>query len=99
MLIDVRDYPRDHILTEVVAKELGIYVHVAQFNEHHDIRTFRMIVDGELTVTELQRVMAARICDAEGGYIFERIESISGPIVDKGPRPTPTTNYLRITFM
>lgn len=99
MLIDVRDYPRDHILTEVVAKELGIYVHVAQFNEHHGIRTFRMIVDGELSAPELQKVMAARIRDDEGGYIFERIESISGPIVDQGPRPAQIANYLRITFM
>lgn len=99
MLIDVRNFPKDHILTEVVAKELGIYVHVAQFNDHHDIRTFRMIVDGEVSITDLKKIMDMRICDAAGGYIFERIESISGPIVDQGPRTAQLTNYLRITFM
>lgn len=99
MLIDVRDYPKDHILTEVVAQEFGIYVHVAQFNEHHDIRMFRMIVDSEISTVDLQRLMAARIRDDLGGYVFERIESISGPIVDQGRRPAQITNYLRITFM
>jgi hypothetical protein len=99
MIIDVREYPKDHLFTEVVAKEFGIYVHVAQFNEHHDIRMFRMIVDSDLSVADLKKIMSARICDKAGGYVFDRIESISGPIVDDGPRMAMTTNYLRITFM
>jgi hypothetical protein len=99
MIIDIREYPRDHIFTEVVAKQFGIYVHVAQFNEHHDIRMFRMIVDSGLSVDELKKIMSARICDKEGGYVFERIESISGPLVEEGPSKSQTANYLRITFM
>lgn len=99
MLIDVRTYPKDYILTEVVARELGVYVHVAQFVDHHDIRMFRMIVDGDLMVTDLKKIIDTRICDSYGGYVFERIESIRGPIVDQGPRPAASTNYLRISFM
>lgn len=99
MYIDVRDYPTDHLLTEVVAEQLGIYVHVAQFVEHHDIRMFRMIVDSEITVEDIKKLMAGRIRDGAGGYVFERIESITGPIVDQSRRTASSTNYLRITFM
>ena len=99
MFIDARDYPVDYLLTEVVADQLGIYVHVADFSDHHGTRMFRMIVDGDIDREALQRLLKSSVRDSLDVYTFSHIESISAPIVDKGPRPAQITNYLRITFM
>lgn len=99
MRIDARDYPVDYLLTEVAAEQLGIYVHVADFNEHHGTRMFRMIVDSDIDREVLKRLMSSSVRDALNVYTFSHIEAISAPIVDKGPRPAQITNYLRITFM
>lgn len=99
MKIDARDYPVDHLLTEVVAAQLGIYVHVADFADHHGTRMFRLIVDSDIDRKVLTGLLTSSVRDALNVYTFSHIEAISGPIVDKGPRPAQVTNYLRISFM
>ena len=99
MKIDARDYPVDHLLTEVAAEQLGIYVHVADFADHHGTRMFRLVIDADIDRKTLSALMTSSVRDALNVYTFSHIEAISGPIVDKGPRPASLTNYLRVTFM
>jgi hypothetical protein len=99
MKLDARDYPVGHLLTEVAAEQLGIYVHVAQFNHDSAMRTFRMIVDADISREAISSLLTSSVRDRQGVYTFSHIEAISGPVVDQGPRTGSIVNYLRITFM
>jgi hypothetical protein len=98
MIIDAREYPKDYLLTQVAAQQLGRYVYVAQFTEHHDQRMFRLIIDGEIDSKDLTAILTGCVKDQWNTYEFSHLESITGPIIDQGARPSATTNYLRVTF-
>ena len=99
MHLDTREYPKGHLLTEVVAEKLGIYVNLADWTMQGDLRIFRMIVDAELDRRQLKELISSTIRDETGSYEFSHIETLIGPVVDQGPRRAEFTSYLRITFM
>jgi hypothetical protein len=99
MHLDARDYPVGHLLTEAVAEKLGIYVNVAHFVDHDGRRIFRMIIDNELNKKQMRELLFSTVKDKDGTYEFAYLETITGPVVDQGPRRAEETTYLRVTFM
>lgn len=99
MHLDCTKYPEGHTFAEEAAKALGIYVNVADFSEHDGKRMFRMIVDPEIDKKQMREILFSTIKDKKGTYEFAFLETISGPIVDQGPRRGEMTVYIRITFL
>lgn len=99
MHIDCRKYPDGYAFAEVISKELGLYVKVADFVEHKGNRIFRMIIDPEIDRTQLRALIYSTVKDDHRTYEFSFMESIHGVVVDNGPLKSLSTTYLRVTFM
>ena len=99
MHLDCSNYPRDHLFAELASEQLGMYVRVALFTDHHGRRMFRMIVDPEINRQQIEEILTSTIKDELGTYEFAFLETLAGPVVDKSPHRSPITSYIRVTFM
>jgi hypothetical protein len=99
MYLDTRDYPKDYILSEVVADKLGIYVNYAAFVTNKDQTTFRVLVDSQLDKVQLARITGGKVWDGNRLYHFSYLEVLEAPVVDNVPRMKPATSYIRLTFI
>lgn len=99
MQLDCTKYPQGYTFAAAASEALGLYVKVADFTMAGDTRIFRMIIDPEINKKQLRELMFSSVKDAFGSYDFHHLESIAGPVVDQGPRVSPYTTYIRVTFM
>ena len=99
MHLDIRDYPRGHIVSAIIAEKLGVYVSAANFSEHNGKRMFRILIDSELSKKQLRELLFSSIKDDTGTYEFAYLETIQGPVIDQAPTRTGGKTYIRVTFM
>jgi hypothetical protein len=99
MYLDCSQFPDDHTFAEEASRALGVHVNVAAFTERRGQRLFRMVLDAELSQDQLWELISSTVQDKHGTYEFHGIEAILGPAVDQGPRRSPLTNYLRVTYI
>lgn len=99
MNFDCTGFPADYTFAEIISDKLGLYVRVANFTEHRGQRMFRMIVDPEISKAQMRELLFSTIKDSAGSYEFSHLESLQGIVVDDINHMSPTTTYLRITFM
>ena len=98
MEIDCTDYPSNYIFTEVVAKNISVYVNVANFTTNKDRTCFRLLTDSILSEQELLELMSLRIIRKNKIFDFSTVDVVIGKIVDNSSHRSETTPYLRFTY-
>lgn len=99
MDIDLRNCPKDKSFAEHIALSIGVYVKVADYTVHRNVRSFRLIVDPDLYGTQVEDILKMTFQDLWKTYHFAWLEAITAPVVDDIPQRNTTTSYLRITYM
>ncbi len=98
MEIDCTDYPKNYIFTEVVSKNINVFVNVAKFVERKDKTNFKILTDSILSEKELLELMSLRIIRNGKMYDFTHVDVVYGKIVDTSKHRSDNIPYLRFTY-
>lgn len=98
MEVDCTEYPFDYIFTEVIAKNVKVYINVAKFTTKNDKARFRLLTDSILSEKELLELMSLRIIRKNKIYDFVEVDVVIGKIVDESQHSSDNIPYLRFTY-
>lgn len=98
MYVDLRDCPLNKSSAEFLAMKTSVYVKVAQSVERNGTRVFRMIIDPDISKTQLASLLYLTVRDQHGIYNFAWLEPLSAPVVDNVDHRSEHSLYLRVTY-